>query len=180
MCGRFHFGIIPNKTGKQIKQRAEKLNLVYKEGEIFPADNVLCIISNSSKIDLTTMKWGIKSKSLLINARLETINDRLTFKEIMNNRCAIIANGFYEWDKSKNKYYITTNEDYIYLACIFNEKKELVILTKSSSDEFSRIHDRVPFIMNKDEMLAYIHNEKCIFTNKNLTIEKCNQDISLF
>lgn len=180
MCGRFHFGVLPDSKGKQIKQRAEKLNLVYKQGEIFPTDNVLCIIPVESKIDLSVMKWGINSKSLLINARIETINDRPTYNAIKNNRCAVICNGFYEWDKQKNKYYINFDEDYMYLACIFNENNELVILTTSSNGEFSKIHDRTPIIMNQNEMINYIHGQTDLFVEKNLKINKVNEDLKLF
>lgn len=180
MCGRFHFGVLPDKKGEQIKQRAEKLNLVYKQGEIFPTDNVLCIIPKESKIDLSVMKWGINSKSLLINARVETIEDRPTYNGIKNNRCAVICNGFYEWDKQKNKYYINFDEEYMYLACIFNEENELVILTQASSGEFENIHDRVPIIMNQEEMINYIHSKKDIFEKKKLIINKVDEDMKLF
>ena len=180
MCGRFHFGIIPNQKGKEIKERIEKLNLVFKTGEIFPTDNVLCVIPKENKTDLFVMKWGIKTKSLLINAKVETLDDRLTFKAIKNNRCAVVSNGFYEWDKDSNKYYINTDEDYIYLACIFNEKNELVILTKAANHDFKHIHERMPIIMNKQEMIKYIHNEECLFSKKELNIKEVIQDISLF
>lgn len=180
MCGRFHFGILPNDNGKQLKQRAQELNLVFNEGEIFPTNRVLCIIPKESKIDLDVKKWGIESKSLLINARVETINDRPTYNAIKNNRCAVICNGFYEWDKNKDKFYISFDEDYMYLACIFNKEDELVILTKGSKGEFSIIHDRMPIIMNKKEMIKFIHNESCLFDDKNLRINKLNEDIKLF
>ena len=132
MCGRFEFSLKDDKKGKQIKERAEKLNLVYKEGEIFPTDQVLCIIPVENKIDLSVMKWGINNKSLLINARMESINDRPSYKEIKNNRCAVICNGFYEWNRSKEKFYISGEEEYMYLACIFNSKKELLIIMKQN------------------------------------------------
>lgn len=180
MCGRFHFGIIDNQKGKQIQERARKLNLVYKQGEIFPTDEVLCVIPKESKIDLSIKKWGIKSKSLLINARVETIDDRPTYNAIKNKRCAIICNGFYEWDKDSNKYYISFDEDYMYLACIFNDKDELVILTRSSYGDFKNIHDRIPIIMNQEEMINFIHNKDDIFTKKALHIKQVNEDIKLF
>lgn len=180
MCGRFHFGIKDDAKGKQIKQRAQKLNLVYSQGEIFPTDKVLCMIPRESKIDLSSMKWGIQTKSLLINARVETINDRPTYNAIKNNRCAIICDGFYEWDKEKNKYFISFEEDYMYLACIFNENKELVILTTSSTGEFSKIHDRCPIIMNQKEMINYIHNKDDVFSKKKMLINKVDEDVKLF
>ena len=180
MCGRFHFGIKDDTKGKQIKEKAQKMNLVYAEGEIFPTDSVLCVIPNESKIDLSVMKWGISSKSLLINARVENINDRPTYNSIKHNRCAVICNGFYEWDKEKNKYYISFDEEYMYLACIFNENNELVILTKSADDDFKHIHDRMPIIMEKNEMIAYIHNKDAIFSKKVLKINKLAKEITLF
>lgn len=180
MCGRYHFNILPDNKGKQIKDRAKKLKLIYKEGEVFPGDNVLCMIPKDSKIDLDVFKWGIKSKTLLINARSETLDEIVTYKKIKNNRCAVITNGFYEWDKEKNKYFIKYNEKYMYLACIFNEFDELVILTKSSNGDFKRIHDRIPIIMNQEEMIKYIHGEKVDIKNKTLIIDKINQEINLF
>lgn len=180
MCGRFHFGISDSKLGKQIKEKAQTLNLVYSEGEIFPTNKVLCIIPSESKIDLCVKKWGMQSKTLLINARIESINDRPTYSEIKHNRCAIICDGFYEWDKESNKYLISFDEEYLYLACIYNNQNELVILTSQSSGEFTNIHERVPVIMNKEEMLNYLHNKSDIFVSKKLNIKKLNSDISLF
>ena len=180
MCGRYEFTLKEDNKAKQIKQRSEKLNLIYKEGEIFPNDNVLCIIPVENKIDLSVMKWGINTKSFQINARMETINDRNTYDEYKNNRCAVICNGFYEWDKNKNKYYISTDDDYVYLACIFNSNNELLIITKASNSSLKHIHDRMPIIMNQSEMLRYIHNEDFTFNNKNLIIENIDENIKLF
>ena len=180
MCGRFHFGIKPNKIGKQIKEKTQKLNLVYSTDEIFPNSNVLCIIPDESKVDLSVMKWGIKTKSLIINARVETINDRPTFKEIKNNRCAIICDSFYEWDAQSNKYEISFEDDYVYLACIFNNKHELVILTREANDEFKHIHSRMPIVMNKKEMLNYVHNKEDLFVDKKMIINRLDNEIKLF
>ena len=97
MCGRYHFGINPSKKGKQIKERAEKLNLVYKQGEIFPNDKVLCIVPAESKVDLSVMKWGVQNKSLQINARMESIEDKPSYKEIKNNRSPSNAEPVGKW-----------------------------------------------------------------------------------
>jgi putative SOS response-associated peptidase YedK len=180
MCGRFEFSLKDDKKGKQIKERAEKLNLVYKEGEIFPTDQVLCIIPVENKIDLSVMKWGINNRSLQINARKESLDDKLSYNEIKNNRCAVICNGFYEWNKKKDKFYISGEDEYMYLACIFNNKKELLIITQASDREFSRIHERIPMIMNQQEMLKYIHNEDTVFTKKKLKIETRDDALKLF
>ena len=180
MFGRYHFGILPDKKGKQIKERAEKLNLVYKEGEIFPTDQVLCIIPVENKADLASMKWGIKNKTLQINARVESLNDKPSYEEIRNNRCAVICNGFYEWDSNSNKYYVGFEDEYVYLACIFNRNNELLIITRAADPEFRHIHDRMPIIMNQNEMLKYIHNEDAVFVKKKLNIVSVNEELKLF
>ena len=63
---------------------------------------------------------------------------------------------------------------------IFNEENELVILTQASSGEFENIHDRVPIIMNQEEMINYIHSKKDIFEKKKLIINKVDEDMKLF
>lgn len=180
MCGRYQFSLSDTKKGKQIRERAQKLNLVYKEGEIFPNDTVLCMIPIEAKIDLSVMKWGIKNKTFQINARKESIDDHPSYNEMRNRRCAVICNGFYEWDKNKNKYYINTEDEFIYLACIFNEDNELLIITQAADDKFKSIHDRMPLILSQDEMIAYIHNKDIKTVKKNLVFTKDEDDIRLF
>ncbi len=180
MCGRYQLNDLSSKKGKQLKERAKKLNLVYKTGEIFPNDNVLCIIPYENRIDLRSMKWGIKGKSLLINARVETLQDRISFSSISRNRCAVVCNGFYEWDKEGNRYYITLDDECFYLACIFNDAQELVILTKEADKQMKGIHERMPIIMNQSEMLNYVHNLDDIFKEKKLNIDMQSEEISLF
>lgn len=180
MCGRYEFNVSSSKKGKQIKERAEKLNLVYKEGEVFPDDDVLCIIPVESKIDLKVMKWGIRNKSFQINARMESLEDKISYAQMKNRRCVVICNGFYEWDKNKEKYFFHTDEEFIYLAAIFNERNELLILTQAADEDFSKIHSRSPLIMDQKEMLKFIHNEDAVFSKKKLSFEKLDKEIRLF
>ena len=180
MCGRYQLNISDSKKSKQIKERAQKLNLVYKQGEIFPNDTVLCMIPNESKIDLSVMKWGIKNKSFQINARKESLDDHISYNEMRNRRCAVVCSGFYEWDKDKSKYYINTDDELFYLACIFNENNELLIVTQAADERFMGIHDRMPLILNQEEMIAYIHNKDINTAKKRLYITKDENDIRLF
>lgn len=82
--------------------------------------------------------WGIQKKSLIINARSETAHEKLTFKRILKNRCAIIANGFYEWNRNKKIYITRKDESMIYFAGLFNEKHEFVILTGESEKDMKK------------------------------------------
>lgn len=171
MCGRYEFKLSDSHKSETIKTQALKLGLSYKEGEIFPGDKVLCLIPFFGMLNTDSKSWGIHSKTLLINARSESIQDKITFKNIQNNRCAVIANGFYEW-KEKEKYFIKTNDEFIYLAAIYNEKNELVIITEPSKGKMHDIHERQPIMMNQHEMLAYLNFRDVALSNKELSIEK--------
>ena len=180
MCGRYSLILPDSRKGKQIRQRAEKLGLIYKEGEIFPGDKVLCIIPAESKIDLSVMKWGIKNKSFQINARYESLNDKPSYREFKDRRCAVVSNGFYEWDKQKNKYFVHSKDELMYLGCIFNQNNELLVLTMASEGEFAKIHDRTPIIMDQSEMLSFIHNQEAFISKKELSFEREEEELKLF
>lgn len=51
------------------------------------------------------MQWGFprfQGKGLLINARVEAILDKKTFRDsVLHRRCVIPAHHFYEWCKTK-------------------------------------------------------------------------------
>ena len=50
---------------------------------------------------MKSMKWGIVTNNFQINAKSEKINNSSFYKNMRNNCCGVIANGFYEWDKEK-------------------------------------------------------------------------------
>ena len=57
----------------------------------------------------------IEKFSPLINARKETLMEKVTFKNlIQSSRCLVLADGYYEWkreEKSKIPYYFTKEDD---------------------------------------------------------------------
>ena len=179
MCGRYEFALKDDKKGRQIKNKAKEMNLVYKQGEIFPGDEVLCIVPKKDKIDLESKKWGLSSNRQ-INARIESLRTNPFYSKMLSNRCAVICNGFYEWDPDKRKHYISSDNEYIYLACIYNDNNELLIITRDSYSDFKKIHDRIPIIMNQKEMLEYIHGKDIDIAKKDLKISDLDNDIKLF
>lgn len=175
MCGRYFIELDESDIANKIKNRLSQQSLDdYQLGEIFPSQKVIVLIPRNNKVDVDVKRWGIQSKSLLINARSETIQEKYTFKKIKNNRCAVIANGFYEWNKKKKIYITKENEDYIYFAGLYNENNELVILTGESEDQMKFIHHRTPLILNHQEMLNYLNYRiDPKVNNQNLVFELC-------
>ena len=175
MCGRYFIELNESDIAIKIKNRLNQQSLDdYQLGEIFPFQKVIVLIPRNNKIDVDVKKWGIHSKSLLINARNETIDEKYTFKKIKKNRCAIIANGFYEWNKKKKIYITKEDANYIYFAGLYNDNNELVILTGESENQMKFIHHRTPLILNHQEMLDYLNYRiDPKVDNQNLIFELC-------
>lgn len=67
-----------------------------------------------------------------INARSETVSQKFT-SHIEKRRCLVIADGYFESNKSKQPFFFhNTKKDLVYLASFFNEQNEVVIITKKS------------------------------------------------
>lgn len=177
MCGRYYFVLDESKEGNYIKRLMEQYSIFqFEQGEIFPSQDVLALINEKGKCKPKVFKWGLQLKNnLLINARSETIKEKTTFKRILDHRCVIPCNGFYEWEKrgsKKQKYMIRKKEeDIIYLAGLYDDEN-LVILTGEAENEMRAIHHRTPLLLNHNDMQKYL--------NHTLDAHVDNQDLSIF
>lgn len=178
MCGRYFFQL--QQQALPLIQNHEQIQLFdFCQGEIFPTQNTLVITKNKNRIEGCVMKWGMKGYhgNVLINARSEGITERKTFRPLLNKRCLVIANGFYEWQKNsthKDKIYIQKrDQSYLLMAAIFNDQGEYVILTGAAQNDMASIHHRTPIIMSKGQGLAYL-NQECFVAvdNENLLFQK--------
>lgn len=177
MCGRYFFQL---QQSLPLISNHEQLALFdFSQGEIFPTQNTLVICETQGDIHAQVMKWGIKGYQgkLLINARSESIHERKTFRSLLNHRCLIVANGFYEWQKrgtSKDKIYIQKeNQEYLLMAGLYNNQGEYVIVTGESRNTMAHIHHRTPIIMDEEAAMNYL-KQAGSFTvdNENLLFHK--------
>ena len=152
MCGRYALysqDMILSKYNFKIK----------KNYNVSPNQEVLIIIK---KNELISLNWGIQpewKKTIIINARNETINEKKTFRNL--NRCVFIANGYYEWMRSENKkipYYHYNNDNLMFIAGIYNENG-CCIVTKRSVSYLSEIHNRQPFFLKENQIEIWINKE---------------------
>jgi putative SOS response-associated peptidase YedK len=79
------------------------------------------VITRSDVGNIQLFNWGLiphwaKDDSIrksTLNARIETIHEKPSFRNVVHNRCLVLADGFYEWKwlddagKKKQKYLIT-------------------------------------------------------------------------
>ncbi len=115
----------------------------------------------------TTANWGLipfwaKDRTIqkqTLNARIETIKEKSSFKNSINKRCLVLVNGFYEWKwlddkgKQKNKHYLTVKDQDIFsLAGIYSKWTD-----KETGEELTTVSI---VTTEANELMAEIHNSK--------------------
>lgn len=177
MCGRY--SLSKSKIELEERFQAEMLPDFKPRYNIAPTQLVPVITSQSPK-GFSFFYWGItpdfgKNKPVaqkLINARAESIHDKVSFKSSFEKRrCLIPADGFYEWKKlgkkTKIPYRFTLREDALFAFAGIWEEYETVtgeiqhtflILTTSPNEIVSEIHDRMPVILNRQMEKKWLDN----------------------
>ena len=140
---------------------------------------------NPGEIDM--YHWGLipfwakddKIKKMTLNAKIETVSEKPAYRNCVNNRCLIIADGFYEWQwkdpkgKEKQKYLITpTDQEIFAFAGIFSTWKNPLndeqinsysIITTEANELMSKIHNnkkRMPVVLNKTGQQKWLSGSK--------------------
>ncbi|MDZ7615117.1 MAG: SOS response-associated peptidase [Flavobacteriaceae bacterium] len=130
----------------------------------FPQLPVICS-ANPSALDF--FSWGLipnwseddTIKKYTLNARIETLETKASFREFTENRCLIPANGFYEWKwldskgKFKEKYEIGLKDESLFsFAGIWSLWKDPV--------QALEIHTFAVLTTQADSLMSEIHNTK--------------------
>lgn len=108
-----------------------------------------------------------------LNARMESIHEKSSFRDVVNNRCLIVADGFFEWQwldakgKQKQKYELTLPDKQVFgFAGLWSQwadrstgetRLTYTILTTEANELMAKIHNtqkRMPVIVEP----AYEHN----------------------
>ena len=176
MCGRYVITNPVSKTRKIVKTSIKVEDI--ENYNAHPYQNLPVIKKYTNGSALEKLKWGIvpswsKKKDFkpLINARLETIDEKFSFKKlIINSRAVIPCSGYYEWKKTENKkvpYYFTkVDSKDIFLAGIHNQK-QFCVITREAESSNSEIHHRQPVIIQKSQINNYfnLNNNAVEFLN---------------
>ena len=148
---------------------------------IAPTQKSPILISNGKSRIVKPMKWGLipswsKDESIgpkMINARSETLTEKPSFQNLINqNRCVVIADGYFEWKRKSDgsqPFYISHPENKLLpMAGLWttwesteNEIiKSYTVITTAPQKEISHIHNRMPAILNPMAIDEWIHCEK--------------------
>lgn len=155
------------------------------------------VITNKHPHIIQEFYWGLIPKwskdedirTYTLNARLETIKEKPSFKDNISNRCIIITNGFYEWQwqdktgKKKKKYELsTTNNELFTFAGLYSEwlnkqtgeiRNTYTIVTTEAQGIMKEIHNskyRMPITLTQEREQDWLNGIE-IMDFKNDTVE---------
>lgn len=155
----------------------KQLNLVSSDynGFDFPKTP---IITNLDEEKIQFFNWGLipdwskndTIKQYTLNARIETLDEKPSFKHHTTHRCLVLANGFYEWQwldtkgRRKQKFEIgIKNEELFAFAGIWSEwtntvtgelKSTYSIVTTEAQRVMREVHNskmRMPIVLQPDQ-----------------------------
>jgi putative SOS response-associated peptidase YedK len=157
------------------------------------------VITNNKPNEIQLFNWGLipfwaKDNSIrknTLNAKMETIHEKPSFRNVVNNRCLIIADGFYEWQwldekgKQKQKFILTLPDNELFaFAGLWSEwfdksTGELInsysILTTEANELMSKIHntkERMPVIVSAENEQNWLNRHKLKMQNDRLIATK--------
>ena len=173
MCGRY-----VNKNSFEDIEKLFQADLIQSPSmSIQPSYNICptqyspVVVSAGEKYYIENMHWGLipswsknsKFATNLINARIETIKEKPSFKGLINtSRCIVIASGYYEWvqtDSGKQPYYMYGEDKVLPIAGLWtrwNNSNSFTIITKSANSNISNIHHRMPLIIEKNHIKSFL------------------------
>ena len=170
MCGRYVITKPVSKTSNLVKTIIKVENR--ENFNAHPTQKLPVIKSYTNGRALESYEWGLmpswskklKNFSPLINARLETIMDKVTFKDLIQAaRCVVPADGYYEWKrevKKKTPYYFKRkDEELMFFAAIYQDN-QFCIITREATIETANIHNREPLIIDKNKIFDYLNIKK--------------------
>ena len=171
MCGRYY---VDDDTAREIekvirqvdeKLRREKENSVtLQPKDIHPTDMAPVLAASNGKLCCMWQRWGFpgqQGKQVIFNARSESALEKKMFRESVERRRIVVpATWFYEWNRNKEKNIFYRNtQPVLFMAGFYNryqEEDRFVILTTAANESMQPVHDRMPLILEPDEIQPWV------------------------
>ena len=170
MCGRYVVTKPVTKTADLVKTTIKVEDR--DNYNAHPTQKLPIIKSYTNGKTLESCVWGLvpswasdkKDFKPLINARLETLMEKISFKKlIQTSRCLVVADGYYEWkreNKEKTPYYFTKSDSSLIFFAAIHQNNQFCIITREATDKIKEIHHREPLILNKEQIPNYLNIKK--------------------
>lgn len=187
MCFYVDLQFEATKLESRFDAKAELVEDMMLEKEVkgfsFPETPV--IVDENPKV-ITPYYWGLIPfwakdtgiQKMTLNAKIETLSEKPSFRSSVNKRCLVLVNGFYEWKwldekgKKKEKFRICTpDKEPFALAGIYSqwsdpatgqEVNTYSILTTEANPLMAEIHNtkkRMPVVLQKGDEASWLQHE---------------------
>ena len=166
MCGRYYITPAALREAAELAEGPETEKDTAQQDkdtaqrDVGPGESAPVLLARGLRTESVRMTWGFprqEGKGLLINARAETAWEKPTFRDsIHSRRCVILAGGFYEWNREKEKYtFRRADGTAVFLAGCYNRYRDgdrFVILTVPANASVAAVHERMPLILEAEEL----------------------------
>jgi putative SOS response-associated peptidase YedK len=167
MCGRFSLHTPESRIREAFNlEQIEQLGL-NPRFNIAPSQDIPIVRDTDTGPEMTLARWGLvpswskesKSKYSTINARIESVADKPTYRTpFKRRRCLIPADGFYEWkvvNGNKVPHHIRMRDSRVFAFAGLWDRWEgedgsidsCTIIVMPSSEVMKPIHERMPAII---------------------------------
>ena len=154
MCGRF----TSTATTDELMRRfgVTILQNLRPRWNIAPSQNSMVLVRDGLHLQAKTAAWGLPptgpNKSFLINARMETVREKPTFRDAFSlSRCIVVASGWYEWSAPKTPWHIQLSDGGVMAMAglLFQQgsQSRFVIMTSAADGKLAEVHHRQPLVL---------------------------------
>lgn len=170
------------KLDKKPQQIEQKFNAQFKFFQEYQPKTIINgfdfpqtpVIKNTDIFTIEMLGWGLIphwantewNKAFTLNARRETLHDKPAFKNVAQNRCLVLTNGFYEWQhqgKHKTKFEIGFDDKLFAFGGIYDNHTYSIVTTEARGI-MREIHNtklRMPIALKtEEETMAWLEGEE--------------------
>lgn len=146
---------------------------------IAPTMPVIAALGRRDGVTLETCSWGLvpawardrSGAAKLINARVETLTERPTFRPLVaHHRCIIAMDGFYEWGPDRRpRFIVSGSSDVLDVAGLWTTWKDpdldraplvtCTIVTTEAVGELAAVHHRMPLALTPEDCQSWLAPE---------------------
>jgi putative SOS response-associated peptidase YedK len=189
--------LLEGRFRARVKYPQQLEQIEKSSGFAFP---LVPVVTNKEMDSIHLYHWGLiphwaKDKELrknTLNARIETIEEKPSFRSYVKNRCLVLIDGFYEYQcqdtkgKVKKPFLMTMPDGEPFaLGGLFSHWTDktsgdmlstFTILTMDANEQMAEIHNtkkRMPLILRRDTEMDWLEGkiEKVRFDKKLITTE---------
>ncbi|MCI8455450.1 MAG: SOS response-associated peptidase [Lachnospiraceae bacterium] len=171
MCGRYH---VDDKMTGEIAGLIRQINRGQGQGlmkttegvagEVCPGKAAPILSESNGSIQCVWQYWGFpgyREKQLIFNARCESALEKPLFRDCVRSRRVVIpAARFYEWNPGKEKNsFQRKDKSVLFMAGLsrrYEDGEHFVILTTAANMSMEPVHDRMPLILEREEIETWI------------------------